>query len=187
MGIREAFSQVYPDVNINEIMELTDSYPDTRHVNRTNDDESWGLGAIGLLSLVTGAIAYFTGYSTRESALEKQRQEHEQKLHEIQQDLEEEKEKINREREEEREEVKRLVEMLGKQSTDVRQLLDTVQQTLAVLQSQGSKSQGAGPLNSSSPITNLLSKNLTDNSKPAWFTSGKIRKKWSSKIDVNMK
>jgi len=162
--IMKAFEKIYPEQNVKQLMQYTDSFPKKKYKTHTKTTKNWGLGTLGFLSLICGAIAYLGAWSSRESELESSRCAHTLELEQYRLTFELKQEKINLERQKERKQIQDIVKLLNNQSENIRRTMNVLQDSFKLLQFESD----LGTSKKSAPVINdILSKNTF--SKPHWM------------------
>lgn len=180
--IQKAFEKIFPEINIKQLMQYTDSFPNKETYSYVDSTKNWGLGTIGFLSVISGVITYLGAWSSRESELESSRCAHTLELEQYRLTIELKQEKIKNEREKEKKQVQDIVKLLSKQSEDVRRTMNVLQDSLKILQFASDDTSGKN----SAPVINHMLSN--DNvSKPPWMYEKikKTKKKKTLKIREN--
>jgi len=162
--IQKAFEKIYPELDIKQLMQYTDSFPSRKRDSYTGSKKNWGLGTLGFLSIISGAIAYLGAWSSRESELESSRCAHTLELEQYRLTFELKQEKINLERQKEKKQVQDIVKLLSSQSENIRRTMNVLQDSFKLLQF---KSDVTGRKRSASVISDILSSNTF--SKPHWM------------------
>jgi len=180
--ILQAFKSIHPSVQIEEIMQFDDAFPDPKTQSQnsnTAQSDGWGAVAVGMVSMVTGALAYLGAYTSRENEIIQLKTEHEQALLDARGKIQEEIDKLREERDSDREQIMSLVKILGEQSTDVRKTLETLQESLSLIQAGvRSEPKHRSPEKTVSRITSLIDKKKDDATEnkskaemPSWFNN----------------
>lgn len=175
--IQKAFEKIYPDIDIKQLMQYTDSFPSRSHNPYTESTKRWGLGTLGLLSLISGAISYLGAWTSRESELESSRCAHILELEQYRLTFEFKQEKMSLERQKEKRQVEEVIKLLSSQNENIKQTINALQDSFKLLQFE---SNVAVRKKSAPVINDMLTNNVIP--KPKWMYEKltKIHKKTTS-------